>query len=355
MRIAIIGAGWFGCHIGKRLLDDGHDVTIFEQESSVFKRASGFNTGRLHLGFHYPRSKSTRKQSLEGYERFLSVYGDFCEQVGPNLYLVAESGSLIDFDSYTTIMRSDKIPFEMVKPESFGFINVEGAIITKEMAINQHKAIAYFEQALASVLKLSTKAIINDNNREKVVVNDEDFDVCVNCSYLSEPPTNVAADVCFENIVTPLFKPLKSFEEKSFVVMDGDFFSLNPFYTDTNHYLYSLYHVTNSVVGVSDNYEEAAEKEVLLKNGTWQEQVDIENLVRSVHSIYPAFSEEFELEGCFYSIRTKRINANASRECSVTRDGRQITVISGKINSVFEAEAKVLSILDLIQKAGVQV
>lgn len=348
MRIAIIGAGWFGCHIGKRLLDDDHDVTIFEQEESIFKRASGFNSGRLHLGFHYPRSKSTRKQSQEGYERFRSVYGDFCEQVGPNLYLIAKSGSLIDFDSFKAIMHSDKIPFEEVPPESFGFIDVEGAILTEEMAINQHKAIAYFEQALTSVLKLSTRAIINESNRGSMTVNDEDFDVCIDCSYLSEPSTNVAADVCFENIITPLFKPLKSFEEKSFVVMDGDFFSLNPFYTNKNDYLYSLYHVTSSVVWVSNNYKEAAEKEVLLKIGNWQEQIDIENLVRSVQSIYPAFSEEFELEGCFYSIRTKRINANANRECSVARDGRKITVVSGKINSVFDADAKVLSVLELM-------
>lgn len=350
MRVAIIGAGWFGCHIGKRLLDDGYDVTVFEQDSTVFNRASGFNTGRLHLGFHYPRSKPTRRQSQDGYERFRSVYENFCERVGPNLYLVARYGSLIDFDSYKAIMLSDGIPFKQVSPESFGFKNVEGAILTEEMAINQHKAIEYFEQTLASVIKLNTKAIIKEDEIGQVTVNDEAYDVCINCSYLSEPPTKVAADVCFENIVTPLFKPLKSFEEKSFVVMDGDFFSLNPFYTNANHYLYSLYHVTNSVVGVSDNYQKAAEKEVVLKNGNWQEQVNIENLVRSVQSIYPAFSKEFESAGCFYSIRTKRINANASRECSVTRDGNQITVISGKINSVFEAESKVLSLLSLMQQ-----
>lgn len=353
MRIAIIGAGWFGCHIGKRLLEEGHELAIFEQDDAIFNRASGFNTGRLHLGFHYPRSEPTRRQSLEGFHRFTSEYGHLCEETGLNLYVIAKSGSLIDFASYTTIMKSDGIPFKEVSPSDYGFTNVEGAILTNERAINQHKAAAYFKKILEHTLRLKTKAVIIEDVNGNVSVNGELFDACINCSYLSESVSEVASDVCFENIVTPLFKPTRAFSEKSFVIMDGDFFSLNRFYTDTNSYQYSLYHVKNSVVDVSMDYKDAAAKEVLLKQGEWQNHVNLEDLLASVHTIYPKFSEEFEPVGCFYSIRTKRINENASRECSVTHEGRILTVLSGKINSVFEAESMVVSHLQQLQANGV--
>ena len=55
----IIGAGWYGCHIGLYLKDKGHNVKIFEKESRIFSGSSGFNQFRLHKGFHYPRSSET--------------------------------------------------------------------------------------------------------------------------------------------------------------------------------------------------------------------------------------------------------------------------------------------------------
>ena len=36
MNICIIGAGWFGCHIACKLIEDGHKVKIFEKESTIF-------------------------------------------------------------------------------------------------------------------------------------------------------------------------------------------------------------------------------------------------------------------------------------------------------------------------------
>lgn len=58
MNIAIIGAGWFGCLIADELLKRNYKVRIFERENEIFNNASGNNQNRLHLGFHYPRSKN---------------------------------------------------------------------------------------------------------------------------------------------------------------------------------------------------------------------------------------------------------------------------------------------------------
>ena len=57
MKIAIIGSGWFGCHLAHIFNKKKFDVTIFEKEKEIFQGQSGFNSNRLHLGFHYPRAK----------------------------------------------------------------------------------------------------------------------------------------------------------------------------------------------------------------------------------------------------------------------------------------------------------
>jgi L-2-hydroxyglutarate oxidase LhgO len=73
-KVAIIGAGWYGCHIGSSLKTLGFDVTVFEQHARPLHEASGNNQFRLHLGFHYPRHHGTRVQSRDGFMRFMERY-----------------------------------------------------------------------------------------------------------------------------------------------------------------------------------------------------------------------------------------------------------------------------------------
>ena len=38
----IIGAGWYGCHIGLYLKNTGHNVKIYEKESQMNSERKGF-------------------------------------------------------------------------------------------------------------------------------------------------------------------------------------------------------------------------------------------------------------------------------------------------------------------------
>ena len=57
MKIAILGAGWFGCHIASKLKIK-NDVDLYEKKNQILSGTSSYNTNRLHHGFHYPRSKN---------------------------------------------------------------------------------------------------------------------------------------------------------------------------------------------------------------------------------------------------------------------------------------------------------
>ena len=51
MKIAIIGAGFFGITAGL-ILSNKHQVDIFEKEKKILNGASYSNQFRFHLGYH---------------------------------------------------------------------------------------------------------------------------------------------------------------------------------------------------------------------------------------------------------------------------------------------------------------
>ena len=59
MNVLIVGAGIFGCSIAHELSKNKINVTIVDSNSDIMLNASKNNHNRLHLGFHYPRSKET--------------------------------------------------------------------------------------------------------------------------------------------------------------------------------------------------------------------------------------------------------------------------------------------------------
>ena len=75
MNIRILGSGFYGCHLAIALLRDGHNVQVHEIADRMFAGASGSIPARIHRGFHYPRSASTREACNEHYTEFMEHYG----------------------------------------------------------------------------------------------------------------------------------------------------------------------------------------------------------------------------------------------------------------------------------------
>ena len=76
MRILIIGAGWYGCHLATVLLKRGIYVYIVDKSNDFFQGSSSKNQNRLHLGYHYPRSDDTITECKEGYTQFCEQYAN---------------------------------------------------------------------------------------------------------------------------------------------------------------------------------------------------------------------------------------------------------------------------------------
>ena len=181
--VAIIGAGWYGCHVAASMQALGFDTTVFEQHHRPLHEASGNNQFRLHLGFHYPRHHGTRVQSRDGFNRFMERYGELSREVHENIYAVPRDDSLIDFATYRLIMTSSGIDYREVDAVSIQLQNVDGIVLTHERILLIERARQYFKDRLGDSLHLGEAAADVDERPNGVHVNGTRYDLLVDATW----------------------------------------------------------------------------------------------------------------------------------------------------------------------------
>jgi hypothetical protein len=343
MKIAIIGAGWYGCHIGLSLKNKGVEIDIYEEESQIFTKASSNNQNRLHLGYHYPRSYKTRSQARIGYSKFYSQYNKMCIEVKNNIYAVDNKRSLLDFETYKCIMSCSKLPVDKAIPLDLvdKFSNLSGFISTNEKLIDFNMVKDYFNNQLEEDLIFDTKIKNIKEVEGAIIVNECEYDYVVDCTWGAFGGF-YKDKVYFEPCITYLYKKSTS-DDFALTIMDGDFISLYPYKDD----IYSLTSVKNTPMGNFNNYSAA---NFLIENMREGEVNSIRKLFEEeVYYYYPGFLDDFHYHSYYTSIKTKKTVNNACREASISKKGREISVLSGKIDTVYFVE---LDIYDAINLTG---
>jgi len=66
MEIAVIGGGIVGCHIARRLAQEGKDVFLIEKEKTLGEHTSTRNSGVIHGGIYYPQGSLKAKLCVRG-------------------------------------------------------------------------------------------------------------------------------------------------------------------------------------------------------------------------------------------------------------------------------------------------
>lgn len=332
-KIAIVGAGWYGCHITNLLSRLSFDVTLYEKGAAIFNGASGANQNRLHQGYHYPRSHRTRIQSRDGYIRFIERYPTLSERIERNYYVIPCFRSSLDFHTYKIIMASAGLEFNDVSDKVDFLENVEGVLQCEERLILTGKAKQYFQEELSPYLVLNHKVA-----REEVVsgiIDGKEFSYVIDCTWgaLSE----VQRPTFYES--TLLFKYRKkpgSDFNTALTFVDGDLFSLFP--TEEPD-IYTLTHVLHTPIRQSSRDEQS----VYIEQAIIDEKRSKMEL--DVLRYFANFLGEFEYVNHEFSTKTKVEGASDDRSCYVEHDNKVIKILSGKIDTVFYASEKVLSIV----------
>lgn len=313
--ITIVGGGWFGCHIAASLLKRGIEFTLVEQADRLFAGASGHNQNRLHLGFHYPRSAITRRQSYEGYYKFREAYPSLSRHLGVNAYAVAND-SLMDFESYVSVMGRQHA-FQLTDPAMLQLANVEGCVLTEERMIRTDEARQCFTKLLQNHVQFNTR------------LEAAPAGTLINCTYQ-------APGRQYEPCLVLVYQTTL---HRAITIVDGPFYSIYPAGVGVS----TLYGVQESRLGTWPTHAHAQNRlAVVNEDEVRRKRWDME---AGVSKYCPAFQELYTYTGWYGSIRCLEKNQADARVCHVRQQGDVIHVLSGKIDSIFYAEQEVLKCL----------
>ncbi len=342
-KIAIVGAGWYGCHIGSSLKSLGFDVVIFEQHDRPLHEASGNNQFRLHLGFHYPRHHRTRIQSRDGFMRFIERYPQLSREIPENIYAVPREDSLIDFQTYKLIMTSSGIDFREVRECSVPMRGIDGILIAAERVLLIERARRYFEQRLGDSLRLSTRVQKIEQTPASVDVDGERFDLLIDATW--GHLLGLPLKMFYEPTMLLYLETQDPFPAVTLV--DGPLTSVYPT-EDPN--IYTLSSVPHTPLGRVDSPEAAR----AIRDGVTEELVEQKYKLMSdqISKYLPDFRDHFRLLGPQLAIKTKPVGAFDDRSCYVYRRGRTISVMSGKIDTIFFAMEQIVNILAAVDNTG---
>lgn len=320
MKIRVLGAGFYGCHLSAAFLKAGHEVELHEIADRIFAGASGAIPARLHCGAHYPRSRLTRAMCQEHHTAFMAQYGHLTSSVPVNIYAVAAHDSLVDFENYRQVLKGEIEFVTVEKPEEFGLQNVEGAILTGERHVIIDRARKHFQDALGDSLKLNTPFTDVDN---------PSWDFTFDATFCANGNAGVDR---YEPCVTAL---LEGPADKAITIMDGPFPSIYPW--NEQQCLSSLTSAKLTPLAKCGTYAEASS--VLRDTPAAYIEARAGEMLEQMAYFWPEAKDRYRVAECKLSIRAMPRSGADARLVDIVRVGdRALRVRAGKIDAILHAE-----------------
>lgn len=333
MKVLIIGAGWYGCHIANILLEQGIDICIVDKSNTLFSGSSSKNQNRLHLGFHYPRSKETMDECLSGYYAFLNMYSNLTRRFDKNLYFISSKQSYMTMVSYIETMSKHCNKFTLYTGKlPVSIQNVDRTVLeVEERYIDPIKSTEFFKQLLYPYIKTIDDPLAFESIESICKASDDSYDLVINCTYNMLNPIQFDH---YELFVTLLYK-INVPDTFAYTIMDGPFFSIYPYDIDNN--IYTVTSVTHGVVynGLSSDYTLSSE----------QLEPIIQNMENQILEYIPDWKSVAQYESYYTSWKTKHDTKTDDRSLKHFYKDGILNLYGGKITGIFDAERIVLSIL----------
>jgi len=329
----VVGGGIFGLTSAIELSNNGYLVDVKEKSNDIMCGATSINQYRLHKGYHYPRSKETAQECLDGLYSFKRKYQD-CVVNGDitHMYSISSEDSLVSADEYKEFLNDMNLTFEEREPMP----NCDLTIVADEELFNPNLLQNNMKNKLwGSYINVHTNSEIKELDKYK-----EEYDVIVLATYSNiNQLRDKKKEYQFEVCEKPVVKLPKFFDDTSIVIMDGPFMCLDPYGDD-----FVLGNVVHAIhernVGtkpiVSDELKPYLNKG-LIRNPK------ITNIDKFIESGVKYFGDEFaDLEhiGSMYTIRAvlKDRDHDDARPTLVNHEGGNVySLFSGKIDTCVRA------------------
>jgi len=256
-KIAVIGAGVFGCEISIQLAKRGFQVTLIEKERDILLGATSRSVLRLHLGFHYPRDLDTAIQSRLGYRRFLERFPASIDLNFDNFYALAKVGSRVNQLQFLRFsqaagLQMSQVPLDTPALSNFATDRVQSVYCNKEGVINvenlrkqflqemnEFRVEKRFNSEILKVCLISGKWITTDYNNMEL-----DFDFVVRATYGHDRIKFLRAggglfSRKFEFQHTLVLDVDVKISRIGMTVIDGDFLTVLPKANQEGHLIYA--------------------------------------------------------------------------------------------------------------------
>ena len=235
--ICIIGGGFYGCYIAKKINENFKNVQveIYEKNTDLLTEAGKNNQYRLHLGFHYPRSLETIKQTQLGSKIFINEFKKFVSKPKKNIYLIHKN-SLVKFELYKKIFEKLKINFKEINIKNIKFLKdhkmYQGAIDTNEQVILLDKLIPHLKKFVKKKCKINFCNEVKKINSKSGEIYDtknkiRKFDYIINTTYIN-PNLGLKKKYKIKYEIAAMVKIKNTLKDTAITIMDGPFVSLYP-------------------------------------------------------------------------------------------------------------------------------
>ena len=346
MKIAVVGAGVFGCTAAIKLAEAGHKVTVFEREPSIMMCASNINQYRLHQGYHYPRSKETVQYVKESSILFEEEYSSaICREGYNRYYAIPHEGSLVDPTKYLNFLDSNNLSYKIIKNSPLLKSDKIALIVQVE-----ENGFDYKELYLSISNKLSRSGALLRTNNTFSINDIRDYDIVINATYSSinnlleeEHKIEYQYELC-EKAVVRLPEP---FVGNSVVVIDGEFCCVDPVGFNKNYQV--IGHVREAIHDrkVGTYYEIPKDYKSLLNKGR------VFSELSRFDKILNGFSEYFNVPevtymGSGYTVRTvlaHHDHDDARPSNIIKHDDNLYSIFSGKVGTCVDIANKLVEMI----------
>lgn len=368
----IIGAGLYGLYAALFCAQKGQSVTVLEIEPAPFTRATYINQARVHMGYHYPRSLSTAMKSAGYFKRFVEDYSFCIHSSFQQIYATSQHFSWTDAAEFRKFCEAADIPcMDLPVGQYFKEGQCDGAFLTEEYTYDAHILRDYLMEELA---KYPGVQLMFSRTITRIVKGSQYYDIyathggkeehyqapfVLNATYASvnqvlqlvegveTEPFKLKYELC--EII--LCKASDKIRDIGFTVMDGPFFSIMPFGKTGYHSLTSVTFTPHKTSYDTTPKFACVDEEGCKCTSTWLGNCD--GCVNKPDSAWEYMStlarkymrEEygFAYEKSLFSMKPilKASEIDDSRPTvirSVSKEPTFISVLSGKINTVYDLD-----------------
>lgn len=363
LKIAMVGAGWYGCHLALVLQKMGHDVTIFERNDDIFQGISGNFGIRLHSGSHYPRSPETRENCRRGYSEFIERYPEFVIDHSYSIYGLGVADSTNEASHVgPTIFKDvcEEFPSSHeIDPKKWGYQNLLSAHNMEEPSVLLGKPLRdkfkeYLSEAGVKLCCQTTIEKVASDGEQVCLIHakgEEHFDKLINASSYQTLLPQEAPPFPFEVVYQPclglIYEDSEPLEKPfSFIVMDGLFPCVMPIIEEepATSKRYLLTHGQYTILASCQKLESA---QAIL------ERIDdhcIESMIKplceqEINRFWPEFTERFQYQTWKGAILAKLKTKTEFRSAVTFEKDNIIHIIPGKISNIFDAERETIQLL----------